>query len=321
MEATAIAGPNIAFVKYWGNRDDQLRLPANGSISLTLHPLQARAHVRFDPALPADQVIVQGVPAVTAAAQRTIAHLNLVREWAKCNLPAVVETRTNFPEGVGLASSAAVFAALTLAAAAAAGLQLDPRTISRLARRGSGSACRSVFGGYVEWYAGEDDTTSFAEPIAPPEYWYLVDLIAIVSAEPKAVGSTAGHALAATSPLQAARLADAPRRLAECRKAILTRDFERLAFIAEQDSNLMHAVMLTSTPTLLYWRPATISVMQAVLFARGQGIPVFYTIDAGPNVHCLCPAESADHVERILNEIPGVQRILRCHPGGPAQVI
>ncbi len=321
MEATAAAGPNIAFVKYWGNRDDHLRLPANGSISLTLDPLETRVHVRFDAALPTDQVLVQGAEAPPATAARLTAHLDLVRELAGLHMPARVETQSNFPQGAGLASSAAVFAALTTAAAAAAGLHLDPRALSRLARRGSGSACRSVFGGYVEWYAGEDDATSFAEPLASAEHWQLSDLIAIVEAEHKAVGSSTGHALAPTSPLQAARVADAPRRLRECRSAILERDFERLAWIAELDSHMMHAVMLTSTPPLLYWTPATIAVIRTVHQARQNGIAVFCTIDAGPNVHCLCPAESADTVEHMLGQTPGVQRILRCQPGGPARLL
>lgn len=321
MEATAAAGPNIAFVKYWGNRDDRLRLPANGSISLTLEPLQTRVRVLFNANLSADQVVIQGAPASSPTARRVTDHLDLVREIAELHLPALVETDSNFPQGAGLASSAAAFAALTVAAAAAAGLQADPRTLSRLARRGSGSACRSLFGGYVEWHAGQDDASSFAEPIAPPEHWHLIDLIAIVSAEPKAVGSTTGHTLAATSPLQAARLADTPHRLAECRQAILERDFDRLAFIAEHDSNLMHAIMMTSTPPLLYWAPATITLMRAVQKARQQGTPVFYTIDAGPNVHCLCPADCADAVQRMLEHIPEVQYILRCHPGGPARLL
>ncbi len=321
MEATAVASPNIAFIKYWGNRDERLRLPANGSISLTLDPLQTRVRVHFDSALLTDRVVIQGTAAPPEAAARVGAHLDLVRELAGLHLPALVESQSNFSQGVGLASSASAFAALTRAAAAAAGLELDPHALSRLARRGSGSACRSIFGGFVQWHAGLDDSSSFAEPIAPPEHWILADLIAIVETGHKAVGSTAGHALAATSPLQAARVADAPRRLSECRRAILERDFQRLAYVAEQDSNLMHAVMLTSTPSLLYWAPATIAVIQAVLQARRAGIEVFYTIDAGPNVHCLCPVESAEAVEQVLGRLPGVQRILRCQPGGPARLL
>ncbi|MEW6567569.1 MAG: diphosphomevalonate decarboxylase [Chloroflexota bacterium] len=321
MEATAVASPNIALIKYWGNRDEALRLPSCGSISMTLDTLQTRVHVRFDSSLPADRVIIQGTQASPEAAARVSAHLDLVRDLAGLKYAALVDSMSNFPLGAGLASSAAAFAALTLAATAAAGLQLDPQPLSRLSRRGSGSACRSIFGGYVEWHAGQDDTTSFAEPIAPPDHWDLVDLIAMVHWEHKAVGSSVGHSLAATSPLQATRIADAPRRLAECRQAILERDFPRLAAVAELDSNLMHAIMLTSTPPLIYWSPATLTVMHAVTQARQAGLEVFYTIDAGPNVHCLCPASQAEGVLAELRRLPVVLDVLRCRPGGPAWLV
>ncbi len=153
--------------------------------------------------------------------------------------------------GAGIASSASAFAALALAASAAAGLKLSEKDLSRLARRGSGSACRSIPGGFVEWQAGQDDDTSYAVSIAPPEHWALVDCIAIVSQEHKPTGSAEGQALAHTSLLQAARLADAPRRLEICRRAILDRDFAAFAEVVELDSNLMHAVMMTSSSPLV----------------------------------------------------------------------
>ncbi len=216
---------------------------------------------------------------------------------------------------------AAGFAALTLAAAAALGLELTPRELSRLARRGSGSAARSIFGGYVEWLAGDSDETSYAQPIAPPDHWDLVDVIAVVSREAKPVGSTAGHSLASTSPLQRCRVEDAERRVQACKHAILARNFAQLASIVEQDSNLMHAVMMTSTPPLLYWSPRTIAIMQAVAAWRHGGLRVCYTVDAGPNVHCLAPAEEAPEVLRRLQAIDGVQRIYASPPGGPARLI
>lgn len=321
LTSTAIASPNIAFIKYWGNRDETLRLPANGSISMTLLGLETVATVTFDAALCADELILDGKPAHQAAAMRVSHHLDLVRDLAGIHTSARVESRSNFPQGVGLASSAAAFAALTLAACAAAELKLTPTALSRLARRGSGSACRSIFGGYVEWHAGDDDESSFAEPIAPSEHWDLVDLIAVVRREPKAVGSSAGHAIAETSALQPARVADAPRRLAECRRAILARDFGRLAALSELDSNMMHAVMITSTPSLLYWTPETLEVMQAVVMARHAGLQVFYTIDAGPNVHCLCLPDHMEAIRARLQEVPGVLEIIRSGPGEHARIL
>jgi diphosphomevalonate decarboxylase len=177
-----------------------------------------------------------------------------------------------------------------------------------------------VPGGYVEWHVGESDADSYARSIAPPEHWELRDCIAMVNEAHKLTGSTQGHALADSSPVQAARVADAPRRLDLCRKAILERDFEALAAVAELDSNLMHAVMLTSSPPLLYWEAATLEVVHAVLTWRRDGLPAFYTIDAGPNVHVVCPGEYADEVLARVTQVPGVKRVLTAGPGGPARL-
>lgn len=320
MEHTAIASPNIAFIKYWGNRDDALRLPANGSISMNLDGLFTRTRVAFDSTLPQDQLTLHGQPQAGPTLERVSRFLERVRELAGLSWFARVESENNFPTGAGIASSASAFAALALAASRAAGLELSEAALSRLARRGSGSACRSIPGGFVEWQAGEDDESSYAFSIAPPEGWNLVDCIAILSQEHKATGSTAGHALARTSPLQAARVQDAPRRLDLCRRAILERDFDAFAAIVELDSNLMHAVMQTSAPPLLYWQPATLAVMQTVVEWRQAGLPACYTLDAGPNVHVLCPAEAASQVEAGLRLIPGVQAVLIAKPGGPARL-
>lgn len=319
--ATALAFANIAFIKYWGNRDHSLRIPSNGSISMNLAGLETRTQVRFDLDLPADSLVLNGQPASDAALTRAGALLDRVRQMAGISHPAEVVSENNFPTGAGIASSASAFAALALAACAAAGLHLDEAELSRLARTGSGSACRSVPGGFVEWQAGSRHQDSFAFTIASPEYWTLVDCIAIVSSEHKPTGSTEGHALANTSPLQAARVADAPRRLDVCRRAIRTRDFEALAEVVELDCNLMHAVMMTSTPPLLYWQPATLAVMEAVQRWRAAGLPVCYTIDAGPNVHVICEVAYQARVEAMLAEIPGVGQVLSAGPGGSARLV
>jgi diphosphomevalonate decarboxylase len=319
--ATAIAHPNIAFIKYWGDYDPCLRIPANGSLSMNLIGLETRTRVRFEAGLTGDQLTINGEQMGEQGLERVIEMLDRVREMAGMRLHAHIESENNFPMGAGIASSASAFAALALAGSAAAGLSLNEAELSRLARSGSGSACRSVPGGFVEWQAGQSDEESYAFSIASPQHWDLVDCIVIVSQAHKPVGSTQGHALALTSPLQAARVADAPRRLEVCRRAICERDFDAFADIVELDSNLMHAVMITSTPPLLYWQPATVAVMRAVQDWRENGLPVCYTIDAGPNVHVLCPAESTGEVERRLREIEGVQEVLFAKPGGPARLI
>lgn len=318
---TAKAHPNIAFIKYWGNRNNALRLPANGSISMNLDGLETCTTVLFDAFLPADDVRINGNIAGVMARSRVSKILDEVRTLAGFHQFARVESKNNFPTGTGIASSASAFAALSLAASAAAGLDQDPSALSRLARHGSGSACRSVPGGFVEWTAGTDDSDSYAVSIAPPEHWDLADCIVVISSEHKSTGSTEGHALAGTSPLQSARVDDAPRRLDICRNAILNRDFEDFAKIAEADSNLMHAVMMTSAPILFYWQPATLSVMQVVRAARAKGLPVCYTIDAGPNVHVICPGTAAEETAKFLGSIPGVQKVLLAKVGGPAGLV
>lgn len=319
--ATAEASPNIALIKYWGDADHDLRLPANGSISMTLGGLRTVTRVSLDSALTRDSLLLDGEPAPPAALERVSRHLDVLRLHAGIRERAHVESSNSFPGGAGLASSASAFAALTLAALAAAGCAADSDTLSRLARRGSGSACRSILGGFVEWQAGARDADSFATQLADAKHWALVDLVAVVSQAHKQIGSTDGHRLASTSPLQSARVADAPRRLARCRVAILGRDFEALAQVVELDSHMMHAVMLTSTPPLLYWMPATLDVLRAVSAWRRSGLGVCATIDAGPNVHCVCEAAAAPAVQRALGAVPGVERVLACPPGGPARLL
>jgi diphosphomevalonate decarboxylase len=319
--ATAVAYANIAFVKYWGNRNDRLRLPANSSISMNLDGLETRTTVAFDPGWKRDEFTLQGRPQTGDGLARVSAHLDLLRRKAGVSGKARVVSESNFPSGAGIASSASGFAALTVAAAAALGLALTPRELSILARRGSGSASRSIPNGFVEWYAAERDEESFAESIAAPDHWRLVDLIAVVDAGHKKTGSTEGNRQARTSPYQEARVMDAPRRLLVCRRAILRRDFPNLAMIIEEETRMMHQVMRSSTPPLEYFEAATLELMRVVPAWRAGGLPVAFTIDAGPNVHCICPEESAAEVERRLRENPAVRRILSARPGYGAKVV
>ena len=316
--ATAQANPNIAFIKYWGNRDSALRLPSNGSISMNLGGLFTRTTVSYQPSLAIDELVINGHEVAGKGLGRVSAILDEVRRKAGLRSKAEVISENNFPSGAGIASSASAFAALAVAATRAAGLDCTERELSVLARHGSGSACRSIPAGFVEWFPGQDDEGSFAVSIAPPDHWDLADCVAILTAAHKPTGSTEGHALAPTSPLQAARVEDAPRRLDLCRRALLERNFEALAGVVEQDSDLMHAVMMTSQPALFYWEPPTLAVMQAVRAWRAEGLPVCYTIDAGANVHVICAGAEAVRVEALLLKLPGVTRVLTARPGGPA---
>lgn len=321
LTATALAHPNIAFIKYWGNRDEALRLPVNGSISMNLDGLVTRTTVYFEPQRTFDELSINGKEVLGKGLERVSGILDRVRQAAGFSYGAEVISENNFPVGAGIASSAAAFAALALAATQAAGLGWSESQVSRLARLGSGSASRSIPGGFVEWVVGSADEDSVAVSIAPASHWALGDCVAVISTGHKNVGSTEGHALAPTSPLQAARVQDAPRRLEICRQAILARDFDSLAAVIEHDSDIMHAVMMTSQPAIFYWKPATLTVMESVRAWRKDGLPVAYTIDAGANVHVICPQADMKQVASLLRKIRGVQDVLTARAGGPAQLL
>ena len=320
---TAQSHPNIALIKYWGNLDESLRLPVNGSISMNLSGFETRTTITWveEGGMNGDTLTLNGSSITGPGLERMSSFLDLVRRMAGFHLCAAVESENNFPTGAGIASSASAYAALALAATHAAGMELSATELSRLARRGSGSACRSVPGGFVEWVAGTSDADSFASSIAPPEHWSLVDVIAITSTAHKSTGSSEGHALAGTSPLQVSRVEDAPRRLDICRQAILKRDFEALAEITELDSTLMHAVMMTSTPPLFYWQPETLAVIQEFRAARGKGLAACTTVDAGPNVHVICEKAAASEVLRLAGSIRGVREVRAAQVAGPAKLI
>jgi len=279
-----------------------------------------RTTLEFQPDLKADVAILDGKPATGTALERISHHLDHVRKLAGVSTFASVKSANNFPSGAGIASSASGFAALSVAAAAALGLELSERDLSILARLGSGSASRSVPSGFVEWFPGATHTDSYAESFAPVDYWDLVDLVAVVSHQHKHTGSTEGHKLAGTSILQAARVAHVSERLAKCKSAILDRDFAAFADVVEMDSNLMHAVMMTSIPALFYWTSETVGLMEAVRTWRSEGLKVCYTIDAGPNVHCLCLSGDASEIHKRLDDIPGVTEVRRAGPGRGAYI-
>ena len=268
-----------------------------------------------------DSLAINSTPVTGKGLERVSYILDIVREKAGIKDRADVTSENNFPAGAGIASSAAAFAALALAASKAAGLNLSEPELSVLARRGSGSASRSIPAGFVEWKMGEAESDSYAFSIAPVDHWNLVDCVAIVSASHKKTGSTEGHAIAGTSPLQDARVADAPRRLEICRNAILKKDFEAFANIIEHDSDMMHSVMMTSKPPLMYWQSATVEIFHQVREWRASGLPVGYTVDAGANVHVICLGEYAKEVEKRLREIPGVSNVLVAGVGGAAKVV
>lgn len=321
LSATAIAHPNIALIKYWGNKNQILRIPVNGSISFNLDSLFTKTHIIFDPEFRTDALFINGYNITGAGLDRVVSFLIHVRDLSGIHFHAQIHSENNFPVGTGIASSASAFAALSLAASSALGMDLSERDLSRLARRGSGSACRSIPEGFVEWYHGENDNESYAVSIAPIHHWDLVDLVTVVDQKHKKIGSTVGHQFAETSPFQIARVADTNRRLDIVRNAIKFRDFEAMADIIELDSNMMHAVMMTSQPVLMYWEKTSISIMKSVQAWRAAGLPVCFTMDAGPNVHVITTRTCADDVYQRLSTLGGIQQIYQAGVGGKARLL
>ncbi len=319
-QATAIANSNIAFIKYWGNRDAARRIPLNDSVSMNLDHCTTITTVAFDEQLSDDQVLVGGKEPNDTARARVVAHLERVRALAKIETKARVESQNSFPTGAGIASSASAFAALTLAATRAAGLTLSERELSMLARQGSGSACRSIPAGFVEWITSSDPNSSYAVSIAPPEHWDLRDVIAVVSTEEKQVGSTQGHVGAATSPFLLERLNALPVRLHRVRRAILARDLALLGPAIEEDAIELHMIAMTSRPPIFYWSPGMVRVIQAMQSWRADGLPVYFTLDAGPNVHLICEGKNAERVAELARAVPDVQQVIVNAPGNAATI-
>ena len=313
-EATAIAHPNIALVKYWGKRDLRLNLPAVPSLSLTLGGYRTRTTVTWGTSR--DEIVLNGLMGDDPKVRRV---LDLVAPGR----PGVrVESDNDFPTGAGLASSASGFAALVVAAAAAAGRALSVDALSALARRGSGSACRSLFGGFVQWPLGTepDGSDSVGVPIAPADHWDVRLLVAVVSEARKDVGSTEGMTRSQeTSPYWPTWVAMGPGLVDRAREAVLARDLAALGEAMETSTFAMHATMHTAVPPLLYWQPATVAALHAVFALRRDGVAAYATMDAGPQVKVLCAAADAERVRAAL--VPHVLRVDVHAPGGPARLV
>ncbi len=316
---TARAGTNIALVKYWGKRDHQLNLPATGSLSLTLAELGTVTRVRFLDSTGGDRVSLDQMAADDAFSGRVSRFLDLVRQRAGATAAAEVLTRNSVPTAAGLASSASGFAALALAATRAAGLALSADQLSELARRGSGSAARSIHGGFVEMSPGRrpDGADAIARPLLEPGAWDVCLVVAVTASEAKTIGSTAAmQRTAATSPFYRAWIESVDRDLADARAAIETRDLHRLGAVVERSALRMHATAMGAEPPILYWNPATVAAMRAVKGARESAGPGgYFTMDAGPHVKVLCLAADAPVIAALLQTVPGVHRTLIARPG------
>ncbi|MEE4186155.1 MAG: diphosphomevalonate decarboxylase [Gammaproteobacteria bacterium] len=319
MQASAVAHPNVALIKYWGKRDTALNIPATGSLSLTLGGLETRTTVRFAPELQADTLLLNG--RAEAKAQRgAVRCLNALRAIANVGQYAAVETTNNFPTGAGLASSASGYAALVTAAAAALGLPAGAADQVNIARQGSGSAPRSLFPGIVVLEATAHEVR--CRSLAAPDDWPLHVVVAVTSRAEKAVGSTAGMELSRnTSPYYQAWLDSHPADMAAAIQCVRQRDFAQLAELAEHSCLKMHALAMSTRPPLVYWNSVTLAALERVRELRAAGVPVFFTIDAGPQLKAVCLPEAAATVRAALADCPGVLEVLDSPLGAGARVL
>lgn len=320
MKASAQAPASIALIKYWGRKDDVLRLPINGSLAVNLDGLVTTTTVQFFPEHEQDVVTIDG-QREEGEVSRAVKHLDRIRKLAGLTYKAVVESRNSFPSRTGLSSSSSGFAALTVAGAKAAGLQLTERELSILARQGSGSACRSIPPGFVEWLDGDSSETSYAHSLHPPEYWNIADLVAIVSTEKKDVSSSEGHATATSSPFYAARQERIRRKISDLKMVLEQRNFQQFGRMIEAETLEFHAITMTSDPSLLYLLPNSVRLMKIVRQWRQEGLSVFFNLNTGQDVHIFCEGKDVEAVQKKLEELDFVRDIIVNKPARGAHLI
>ncbi len=314
MKATAIAPSNIAFIKYWGKKDEDKKIPDNNSISMNLSDLTTTTTVEFGSQYAEDSVVINdGIDDIQS--RRVIKHLDLIRKKSGLKLRAKVVSINNFPDGTGLSSSASGFAALTLSATKAAGLNLDEKELSILARLGSGSACRSIPDGFVEW-VGES-----AKSLYSPDYWNIVDVVSIVSSDKKEISSTDGQKFAKTSPFFQTRLNNINEKIAQFKKALKSKNFTEFGEIVESEALELHAIMLTSTPSLIYFQPETIMMMKWVKKWRNEGLEVYFTVNTGQDIHLIVEEKNREKLIKKLEEIKEIKKIIVNRPAVGARLV
>ncbi|MEM3192043.1 MAG: diphosphomevalonate decarboxylase [Conexivisphaerales archaeon] len=323
--ATAEASPNIALVKYWGKRNNSLFLPTNNSISITLdRPLVTRTSVLFSNRLSRDEFWLNGRLQKREDSTNVFRILNLMRTKNQ-GLKALVVSHNSFPTSSGLASSASGIAALTIASARALRLRYTVKELSIIARQGSGSACRSIIGGFVEWDKGTrpDGTDSYAKQIFPHTHWPEIRiLIVVVETEKKAVSSRIGQInTIKTSKLFPARLELINEKLAIFRDALAKKDTDRLFPEIMRESNNLHAVMMDTWPPLIYFNCVSLNVIKLILEFNKSEMRAAYTLDAGPNVAIITTIAYVAELKRLLSQIKGVRFVLESKVGAGPKII
>ena len=328
-KVTAKASSDIALIKYWGKKDEILRLPENGSISIKLDGLDTVTTVEFNSEFLEDELTIgdEIININSREAKRVTKHLNRIRNLAKdsglakAGQFAKIVSKNSFPRGTGLSSSGSSMAALSYAATKAIGLNLSEKEMSILSRQASGTACRCAVGGFVEWLDGDTSEISYSETIFDKNYWDIRDVVVVVDYGKKKVSSTEGHKKAETSNFFEARQKWIKQKIIDTKKFIEQKDFSSLGSLVEAECLEFHSILLTSRPPLVLWYPGTLKVIHEVQKMRTEGIECYFTINTGFNVHVLTLPEFENIVRERLESLSLVKKILIAKVGGKPEYL
>jgi diphosphomevalonate decarboxylase len=328
MIKTAISHPNKALVIYWGNENDILRIPTRYSLSVTLqginHPLDYIVSLRTIQSSEHDKVIIDGIEDKGEIHSQFVHHLDAMRRYTGFREKVEVATRKSFPVGSGLAGSAASASALAEAFAGLIDKTDDTRLKSIMARLGSGSASRSVYGGFVMWQKGNSNESSYAKQLFNENHWDLRNLIAMVSSNLKKVRSIEGMKLSKrTCPKQLYSdfVSVASHHIEQISTAVSTRDIAKLGALYEKENCLFREICLKTTPVLDYWTNSTHAILDKVANLRNNGIPAYAGTDAGPNVHIFTVPKHVEKVTTTIQEVEGVLEVIHCRVGEGSHLI
>lgn len=309
MKSTAIAPSNIAFTKYWGRKDETLRLPINGSVAMTLSNMLTTTTVNFDEKLEKDDITINNEKQEKEV-EKVVKHLDRIRKLANIKAFARVFSVNSFPTGTGLSSSSSGFAALTVAAATAAGLKLSEKELGILSRQASGASIRSIPAGFVEWLDGDTSETSYAKTIFPKDYWDIVDVVAVVSKERKDVATSQGHENANSSIFMESRVKRMKNKNQEVKKLIGQKDFQSFGEFIEKEALELHAIYITQDPPLIYLTPESLLIIKLCKKWRNDGLSVYFTVNTGQDVHLIVEKENVKKLEDKLRALPEVKQII-----------
>ena len=308
----ARAHTNIALIKYWGKADEALIIPMNNSLSVTLDRFYTETRVTFDETLTEDQLILNGEAVNAKESAKIQRYMEMIRKEAGISEHALIESENFVPTAAGLASSASAYAALAGACNEALQLGLSDKDLSRLARRGSGSASRSIYGGFKKKKKGNDDETSFAHRVEA-DGWEneLAMVFVVINNKSKKVSSRSGMSLTRdTSRFYQYWLDNVEPDLKEIKEAIAQKDFKRMGEVIEANGLRMHATNLGAQPPFTYLVPESYDAMRIVHECREAGLPCYFTMDAGPNVKVLIEKKNQQAiVDKFLQEFDQSQII------------